>query len=311
MDELDRRLIIELQTAPRKSSARIAKSIGITEAKARRRIERLVSSSEIAFTALPDLQRFGYTTNAYIGLKIERPAKLSAIAEQLCRYPYLRFVSSCEGFADLILSGDFISTTSLSDFIINDLGKIDDISRINTMVELQQVKTRTFGRLVDRDMPQQVPAQTGNSIIDEVDRHLIFELQKDGRAPLTKLASLLGVNESTVYRRINKLVASRVIELTAIPRSGQIGYSTHGLVFIEAKLANLTNVADAVAHHPKVSFVGIYSGPTQILAGIRASSHEELLNLATQELINIENIIRVDLLILLKVFKRSFSWLQQ
>jgi DNA-binding Lrp family transcriptional regulator len=311
MDELDRRLIIELQANPRKSNARLAKSLGIAEHTVSKRIKHFVSLDELIFTALPDMKRFGYPTSAYIGLKITQNTRSFAIAEQLCQSPDLRWVSTCEGFADLIIRGEFTSDEELADFVTDYLGNIEGISRIDTMVELKKVKRRTFSSLRNRDATRMTAQQTGDIVIDAVDRRLILELQKDSRAPLKKLAQTVDMSEMTVSRRIKNLVASGAIELTAILNTSKSGYPAHGIIGIEAEIPELARVAESIACHPQISFVGIYSGPVQIIAGIHASSPEDFLYLVTQELVKTEGIIRLDLLIHSKVFKQVFSWLQQ
>lgn len=47
--------------------------------------------------------------------------------------------------------------------------------------------------------------------MDDLDRSLIATLQHDGRAPLSKLADILGVSRGTIQNRLDRLVDSGVI----------------------------------------------------------------------------------------------------
>jgi DNA-binding Lrp family transcriptional regulator len=49
------------------------------------------------------------------------------------------------------------------------------------------------------------------SILDETDRRILRHLIRDSRQPITRLASKLGLKETTVRRRITRLVESGVI----------------------------------------------------------------------------------------------------
>jgi len=310
MDELDHKLLAELQAEPRKSSARLAKSLGITESMVRRRIEHLISSINLVFTALPDMRKFGYLTSAYIAIRTNQPSKFSVIAEQLCQLPSLRFVCSCDGFADFFVRGDFLSNESLASFITCDLGKIDGISNVDNIILLNQVK-RTFGYAENRDENQTRASQKVNVGIDDIDRHLIFELQKNSRAPLKQLAQQLDISKPTAYRRIKKLVNSNIIRLAALPDFRKMGYQTESFFGIEAKLSDVDSITKSIAMHPQVGFVGICSGPTQIITGIFATSPEAASYLATRELARKEGVIRINWIINFNVLKRTYSWLQQ
>ena len=307
LNELDRKLITELQVDPRKSNARLAQILEVAEPTIARRIERLVADDEIVFTALPDIKRFGYNISAYIGLRTRQPSMSSSIAEQLCHSPYLRFVSACEGFADFFVGGDFTTTENLADFITGYIGKINGISHIDTMVELKQIKKRTFGlgnAILDR-----VSSNDTKTTIDFSDRLLILELQKDCRSSLKKLSQKVNMSEPTVHRHIKKLMASGAITLTALATKNL--YKAQDIVGVEAEPAELDNVATAIARYPQVQFVGIYSGPVQILVGIYGASRDEVSLFATQELVKTEGITRVALLSQLKVLKRGLPWIRQ
>jgi Lrp/AsnC family transcriptional regulator, regulator for asnA, asnC and gidA len=266
MDELDHKIVKELQINPRISYANLATSLGTSEATISRRIEHLISSGTVVFTALPDMKRFGYPIRVYIGLRVERPSILTEITKQICQFNQVRFICSCEGFEDIFIRGEFKSNEDLNDFIINHLCKIDGISNIDTMIELQQIKSSTFGRTEIQKVNNINTPPTIHDI-DEIDRRLVIELQKNCRTPANKLALIINMDESTVHRRINKLISSGAVILTVTPNIGKATYSSTGFIFVEAELPEIASVADALAIYHECTLVGIYSGPVRILAG--------------------------------------------
>ena len=104
-------------------------------------------------------------------------------------------------------------------------------------------------------------------------------------------------------------MASGAITLTALATKNL--YKAQDIVGVEAEPAELDNVATAIARYPQVQFVGIYSGPVQILVGIYGASRDEVSLFATQELVKTEGITRVALLSQLKVLKRGLPWIRQ
>ena len=310
MNSLDRSIIIELQRNPRISYRLLAKSLGVSQRTIKKRIEQLISSAELAFTALPDLKILGYPVNALFKFRLDKPSNSTEIAEHISKFSNFRFVSTCEGFADVYTAGNFESEEKLADFVTDHLANIEGISRIETLVELKEVKKRTFGR-IDISKNSDLKTHPANIKIDEIDHRLILELQKNCRLPLKQLSYILQISESTINRHMNKLINSGIIELTAIANALKIGYPNAGIIEIEAKLPKLNFIVEAISKHPQVSFSGIYSGPNQIIAGVWARSHEDLLQIVTHELVKIDGISRLELLIFLKVHKANFSWLPE
>jgi DNA-binding Lrp family transcriptional regulator len=305
MDELDRRLLVELQDEPRKSNASLAKILGISERSVSKKIEHLLSSGEIIFSALPDMETFGYFTSAYIAIKTNHQSDATKIARQLCECPQLRLVSICAGFADIFVGGNFESNKGLALFITDYLAKIEGISRIDTMVELQTLKKKLFGRLENDKKSTLMSSPKPNVSIDKIDYNLVLELQKDSRAPLKKLANELNLSAPTIKRRIRKLVASGALELTAIPKAAAIGFPIDGIIGVEAELPDLVRIAMSIGQYTtQVGMVGIYSGPIPLFVYLSAPDSESLTQFASKTLTGIEGVRRIDFLIILENLKR-------
>jgi Lrp/AsnC family transcriptional regulator for asnA, asnC and gidA len=309
MDELDRRLIVELQKDPRQSNKRLAMSLGIAEATARRRIESLISSNSLILTALPDLKIFGYPMAVFIMLHVV-PSKLNEIGKQLCQMPCLRFVSYSIGGTDFIARGDFTSVEAFADFMKYDLGKINGISHIETMVIYKDLK-RTHNRFEISQPTKPASLESNGITISETDHHLILQLQKNARTPLKVLARSIGVSEATIHRRIKDLVGSGTIKFTAIPDEPNGAHVLHCLIGIQTELGSIQLVSESITQYSQVNYVGLVSGQNQLLVGIHASSAEELLSFMTMELIKIKGIISLGTLTFINVLKQKYTWLYQ
>ena len=145
MDEIDYKLVFELQKEPRKQNTELAQLLGVSEATVRRHIRDLVESGTLKLTALPNLTKVGYRTRAFIGLQVE-VSKVEAVAERIAQYPEVHFLIFCAGNVDIFIWALFSSTEHLSRFITTELGQIPGIMRMETMVQLRAVKS-TLGRL--------------------------------------------------------------------------------------------------------------------------------------------------------------------
>ncbi len=99
--------------------------------------------------------------------------------------------------------------------------------------------------------------------LDEVDRGLIHALNIDGRAPFTRIGTVLGVSTQTVARRYRKLRAAglRVVGLPDPDRAGQ----SQWVVRLTVTTATAQKLAHALARRPDTSWVKLISGGTEIL----------------------------------------------
>jgi len=309
MDELDRKLIEALQNNSRQSYTQLAKAVGVVKSTARRRLEKLISSGDIIPTALPNLEKFGYSIHTLIGLQVDRQ-KITEIAEQLCHCSSIRMLNTCTGFSDIFFRADFKSKEDLTDFISDYLGKLNGIAKINTMLEYKEIK-RTHNRIEFSSRNRMKTLRKDDFIITDADRQLIVKLQKNSRIPLKELAKDMQMSESTIHRRIKVLVNSGAIELTAVPNFTKIGYTVTCIIGIEVELSKIHDVAESLSRYSNVNYVGLYSGPMPIIVGADAFSDTMISNFVSNELLKIAGITRVSTLVSLNVLKRTFTWLPE
>lgn len=70
--------------------------------------------------------------------------------------------------------------------------------------------------------------------LDDLDRALIGVLRRDGRAPLSKIATLLSVSRATVQSRLDRLIESgALLGFTVRVRQDQEGPAVRAIMSIE------------------------------------------------------------------------------
>lgn len=120
-----------LQEDGRLSIAALARSLGVTEVTARRKLTRLLRDRVIQVVATVDPFDVGYETPVIIGLKVQR-GKLDAVAEHLSRLPQVRYVGASTGRVDLIIEVVTRTNQDLAEFLMSDLAEIDGITDSET-----------------------------------------------------------------------------------------------------------------------------------------------------------------------------------
>ena len=137
LDAIERRMVELLQEDGRLSVASLARSLGVTEVTARRKLSRLLRDGIIQVVATVDPFDVGYETPVIIGLKVQR-SKLDEVARRLSDLPQVRYVGASTGRVDLIIEVVVRTNQDLADFLMDELGSMDGIldSETNLIVRI-------------------------------------------------------------------------------------------------------------------------------------------------------------------------------
>ncbi|MBH0779403.1 Lrp/AsnC family transcriptional regulator [Nocardia bovistercoris] len=112
------------------------------------------------------------------------------------------------------------------------------------------------------------------TVIDELDRGIVHALHIDGRAPFSRIGTVLGVSTQTVarrYRRMRTQAGLRVIGAGHLDRDGH----TRRLVRLGATPAAARTLAQSLARRPDTSWIKLLSGGTEILLIVRTPRHAD------------------------------------
>jgi Lrp/AsnC family transcriptional regulator for asnA, asnC and gidA len=131
LDTTERRMVELLQQDGRLTVTQLARSLGVTDVTARRKLKRLLGDGIIRVVATVDPFDVGYETPVIIGLKVQR-GELDTVAEQLSALPQVRYVGASTGRVDLIIEVVIRTNQDLADFLMNELAQIEGITDSET-----------------------------------------------------------------------------------------------------------------------------------------------------------------------------------
>ncbi|MGW1891333.1 Lrp/AsnC family transcriptional regulator [Streptomyces sp. NPDC002004] len=114
--------------------------------------------------------------------------------------------------------------------------------------------------------------------VDELDTRLLQALETDGRAPFSRIASVLGVSDQTVARRYRRLCALG-LRVIALRDGAQLGVD-QWMLRLRCAPDSAEAIADALAKRPDTYWIGLMSGGTEVVCMTRPrtrAEHDELL----------------------------------
>ncbi|WP_073611622.1 Lrp/AsnC family transcriptional regulator [Desulfopila aestuarii] len=144
--------------------------------------------------------------------------------------------------------------------------------------------------------------------IDPTDRHIIELLQEDGRLSNTVIARRLGISETTVRNRLNRLIAEGIIQIVAVSNPLKIGYEAVGILKIRTDIKKLDAVIEALHKIKAVWFAVQTTGEADIHAEFVAPSIEALNTLLYQQIYTIDGVLSAEVSLILNYLKREYNW---
>ncbi len=140
LDERDRRIMKLLRHDGRLTYAQIARTVGVSEPTARKRIDRLVHAGAIFVSARINPAPIGFPIDAMIGVKVTR-GRVKEVGRRLAAMENVAYVAYVAGSMDILIEAFLPDTEGLFKFLNEDLEKIDGISGTETWHVLRTEKS--------------------------------------------------------------------------------------------------------------------------------------------------------------------------
>jgi Lrp/AsnC family transcriptional regulator for asnA, asnC and gidA len=157
-----------------------------------------------------------------------------------------------------------------------------------------------------RTTPQRQGAGSGR--VDEIDRDIIRLLQRDGRSSNTEIGRALKLTETTIRKRIARLVGEGLVNIVAVPTPEAVGMTTSAIIGISVQLVDLHAVSEQLVAFPEVRYVGLSTGRYDLIIEAFFSNHEHLLEFISTKLGGMPGVTGVETSLILKVAKFSYEW---
>ena len=145
MDNLDKKIVFELQKNGRSSNFEIAEKVGLSPSPCLRRIKNLEKKKVISgYTAIVDEELFGYPVTAFVSVRLENQTDgtLKKFEEGISTLVEVVDCWLVTGNRDYLLRVVAENLKTYQKFMREDLTKIKGIASIETNFALGSVKTK-------------------------------------------------------------------------------------------------------------------------------------------------------------------------
>lgn len=319
LDDLDLRILREMEADGRQSISALAKTLGISRAYAGKRLQGLLDRDVTRIVTFTDPRVLGLRTMAIVGLQVSL-ANIHAAADRLRALPSVHLVMITAGPHNIVIEAMFADPSELSGLLTRDLGGIPGIKSAETTTVLEWRKM-SFSYLASSGLiggetaavaaphPGPAAARSEDLALDDLDLELLSELEADGRQPVSDLARKLGTSRAYMSSRLQRLLDQGIARVVAHTSPLALGYHIFAMVGIKALPSDTNAIADKLCYLRNVNGVVLVAGRHDIIIWTMFPTPMHLSSFLETDLGGIPGIISAECTILLELRKMSFPYL--
>lgn len=310
LDSIDRQIVHALTVEPRASFRTLAEVTGVSDQTAARRYRELVRSAGLRVLAAVDGPRAGWA-DWHVRLQTT-PGSAESIANALAKRSDTRWVRLFSGGTEVLCVLQARTPEERDALLLEGLPGSRRVVQISAHCVLKNLGTTAWSglrqSLSDEQLALLRPAivDPGADVrLEPSDEPLLAELAKDGRAPVTAIASAINWHESTVRRRIDELEAAGLVYFDLDIDDRLYGMGLSAMLWLAVEPAYLEAVGTTIAAHPEVPFVGATTGTTNLVMSGQFRDGQHLYEYLTGRLGELEGIRSVESAPVIRTLKRS------
>ncbi|WP_217428590.1 Lrp/AsnC family transcriptional regulator [Microlunatus speluncae] len=309
LTELDRRIIVALQQNGRASWTSIAEIIGSSVPTVTRRGQQLITDGVVKITVLPTPTSFGQVDMFVVRINCTPGTQLKVAAELVSR-PDVRFLSLVTGkydiVAEIMVRGgashypDLISPVQSiagierwrSDLLLHVYKVGHDWSRqllAERLAVLERVEDDTETDTDDQP-PASTPAICSPDHFDDVDWQILATLKQDGRTTFKAIGADLGLNESSVRRRFERMRQNRCVDVLTLVPAAALGMGAETLLIVKVRPGHLDGVVRGLVPHSAVRYLAATLDQNSLFCEVIAGSNDDLYRFITETLSHLDGV---------------------
>jgi Lrp/AsnC family transcriptional regulator for asnA, asnC and gidA len=152
-----------------------------------------------------------------------------------------------------------------------------------------------------------VPALSANGLLDDVNKAIVEQLQKDGRRTYGAIAEAVGLSEAAVRQRVQRMREAGIMQIVAVTDPLQVGFRSQAMVGIRAD-GDARVVAERLSEVEDIDYVVLCTGSFDILVELVCEDDDTILELLNGVIRQIPGVRDTETFMYLKLTKQTYTW---
>ncbi|MEU8270094.1 Lrp/AsnC family transcriptional regulator [Sphaerisporangium sp. NPDC049002] len=143
--------------------------------------------------------------------------------------------------------------------------------------------------------------------LDEIDRVLLHELQRDGRISYAALAEVTGLSAPAVRQRVQRLRDENVVQVVGVTDPMALGLPVMALIGVRVD-SDVHTVADRISELTGVIYVVLTSGSFDLFVEVVCKEPAELLAILNDHIKRVPGVTRAESFTYFGIHTHRFAW---
>jgi Lrp/AsnC family transcriptional regulator for asnA, asnC and gidA len=166
----------------------------------------------------------------------------------------------------------------------------------------------TWLKRQDRQVaPRPVRAQTAPTVLDEISKRIIEQLQEDGRRPYAAIGKAVGLSEAAVRQRVQRLLDAGVMQIVAVTDPLQVGFTRQAMIGIRVE-GDINLVTDQLSAMTEVDYVVVTAGSFDLMVEVVCEDDDHLLDVVSHDIRGLPGVRSTETFVYLKLRKQLYNW---
>jgi Lrp/AsnC family transcriptional regulator for asnA, asnC and gidA len=144
------------------------------------------------------------------------------------------------------------------------------------------------------------------ALLDDTSRAIIAALQTDGRRPYAAIGKEVGLSETAVRQRVQRLVDAGLLQIVAITDPRLLGFTRAAMLGVRVD-GDPTVAASAIGAIDAVTYVVVTAGSFDLLVEVVCRDDDQLLDLA-RRVRAVPDVRETEMFVYLQLTKESYTW---
>lgn len=153
-----------------------------------------------------------------------------------------------------------------------------------------------------------MPRRKRNQVIDAADARIIAQLARDGRRPNVAIAQEVGLSETAVRRRLERLLKNGIVRVVGRLNPETIGYDVDVMLALLVDFNKVDEVGEKLAREPNVRYAAVGLGEYDLLVWVCFKSNGEMMEFVANKVRNLPGILRCQVYPILRTIARPEDW---
>lgn len=292
LDELDIKILKELDLDARQSARQLATKLAISRATVSKRITRMTNAGITTFCCVSDTHTLGFHVRVLFGLRIV-PGNELKVLQTLRECSCVQMAYLGTGLYDIMVYAIFRDHGAQFRWMTGELAGIKDVVS-SEEIRISQIMKNSWGYT---DKENVLSGEVKLREFTESEVKLIQALKANPRESMHSLSKKIGLSRQTAAKRFQQLQDEGIIRVVNVVDPVAMGFSLYVTIFLKLGLDSIVPAAHTLIRHQRIEHVSTLGGRYNLLAVAAFQNRSELAHFLFTELGGVSGIIHRDTMI--------------